>query len=99
MADAVEPMLVSIGVPAEAVIAERDAMRDVTIAKTASRRVRGSLNDLAFQLQVGLAHFPDRTLLKHSLWLARTPLKLIEYGAPDSAAFAVRQALLQASRR
>jgi hypothetical protein len=102
VADALEPMLVSIGVPAEAVIAERDAMRDVVIAKTASRRVLGSLNDLAFQLQVGLNHFPDRTLLEHSLWLAQTPLKLIEYGAPDRAtvaAFATRQALQRAGGR
>jgi hypothetical protein len=102
VADAVESMLVSIGIPAEAVIAERDAMRDVVVAKTASRRVLGSLNDLAFQLQVGLNHFPDRTLLEHSLWLARTPLKLIEYGAPDRAtvaAFATRQALQRAGGR
>jgi hypothetical protein len=102
VADAVESMLVSIGIPAEAVIAERDAMRDVVVAKTASRRVLGSLNDLAFQLQVGLNHFPDRTLLEHSLWLARTPLKLIEYRAPDRAtvaAFATRQALQRAGGR
>jgi hypothetical protein len=102
MAEAIELMLAAIGVPAEAVIAEREAMRHVVIAKTASRRVLGSLNDLAFQLQVGLVHFPDRTLLEHSLWLARTPLKLIEYGAPDGAtvaAFAARQALLKASGR
>jgi hypothetical protein len=102
VADAVEPMLVSIGIPAEAVIAERDAMRDVVIAKTASRRVLGSLNDLAFQLQVGLVHFPDRTLQEHSLWLARTPMKLIEYGSPDHAtvaAFAAQQALHRASGR
>lgn len=102
IAEAVEPMLSSIGIPAEAVIAEHDAMRDVAIAKTASRRVLGSLNDLAFQLQVGLQHFPDRTLLDHSLWLARTPLKLIEYGSPDRAtvaAFAAQQALRKAGGR
>ena len=87
---------------AYAAIVERDAIRDVVIAKTANRRVLGSLNDLAFQLQVGLAHFPDRSLLEHSLWLARTPLKLIEYGAPDRAtvaAFATQQALQKASGR
>lgn len=102
VAEAVEPMLVSIGIPADAVIAERDAMRDVVIAKTASRRVLGSLNDLVFQLQVGRGHFPDRTLLEHSLWLAQTPLKLIEYGSPDRAtvaAFAARQALQRAIGR
>jgi len=100
MAEAVELMLATIGVPVEAVIAERDAMRDVVIARTASRPVLGSLNDLAFQLQVGLVHFPDRTQLEHSLWLAQTPLKLIEYGSPDRAtvaAFAAQHALRRAS--
>lgn len=102
VSEAAESMLLSIGIPTEAVIVERDAMRDVVIAKTANRRVLGSLNDLAFQLQVGLVHFPDRTLLEHSLWLARTPLRLIEYGAPDRAtvaAFAAQQALQRASGR
>lgn len=102
ISEAVAPMLLSIGIPAEAVIVECNAMHDVGIAKTACRRVLGSLNDLAFQLQVGLVHFPDRTLLEHSLWLARTPLKLIEYGAPDRAtvaAFAAQQALQRACGR
>jgi hypothetical protein len=102
ISEAVAPMLLSIGIPAEAVIIECNTMQDVSIAKTASRRVLGSLNDLAFQLQVGLVHFPDRTLLEHSLWLARTPLKLIEYGAPDRAtvaAFAAQQALQRACGR
>lgn len=95
-------MLASIGIPIEQVIVERDAMRDVLIAKTASRRVLESINDLAFQLQVGRTHFPDRTLPERSLWLARTPLKLIEYGAPDRAtvaAFAAQQALQRACGR
>lgn len=102
VAEAIEPLLLSIGVPAEAANAERDAMQDAVIAKTASRRVLGSLNDLAFQLQVGLHHFPDRTLLAQSLWLAQTPLKLIEYGSPDRAtlaAFAAAEALHRAACR
>ncbi len=41
-----------------------------------------------FQLQVGLLDYPDRTLLAHSLWLAQTPLKVIDYGAPDQATLA-----------
>jgi hypothetical protein len=70
VAGAIEPLLLSIGVPDEAANAECDAMQHAVIAKTASRRVLGSLNDLAFQLQVGLHHFPDRTLLANrSGWL------------------------------
>ena len=74
-------------------------MQHWAVGRTANRRVLGSLNDLAFQLQVGLLNFPDRTLLAHSLWLAKTPLKVIDYGAPDQAtlaAFAAHRALLLA---
>ncbi|MEH0167376.1 DUF6933 domain-containing protein [Roseateles microcysteis] len=98
--EALEPLLLSIGVPAEDVVAERNAMQQSAIAKTANRRVLGSLNDLAFQLEVGLTHQPERTLLAQSLWLAQTPMKVIEYGSPDAAtvaAFAARRALSKAS--
>ena len=77
-------------------------MQRWAIGKTTNRRVLGSLNDLAFQLEVGLLDFPDQTLLAQSLWLARTPLKVIDYGAPDQAtlaAFATRRALRAASVR
>lgn len=100
LADALGSMLMELGVPDEAVTAERVAMTDWVVAKTASRRVLGSLNDLAFQLKVGLAHWPQRTLMEHSLWLAKTPLKVIEYGAPDKttvAAFATQRVLTAAS--
>lgn len=63
-------------------------MQHWAFGKTANRRVLGSLNDLAYQLQVGLLHFPDRTLHEQSLWLAKTPLKVIDYGAPDQATLA-----------
>ena len=99
---ALEPMLTAIGVPSDDVAAERQAMQHWALGKTASRSVLGSLNDLAFQLQVGLLHFPDRTLLAHSLWLAKTPLKVIDYGAPDQAtlaAFVAHRALRAASGR
>lgn len=86
--DALELLLLSIGIPSPEVLAERGAMSSWTLGKTASRRVLGSLNDLAFQLEVGLTHFPQRTLLEQSLWLAKTPMKVIEYAAPDAATVA-----------
>lgn len=43
---------------------------------------------LCFHLQVGVAHHPERSLMEHSLWLAKIPLEVIEYGAPDSTTFA-----------
>lgn len=102
VAEAIEPMLIAIGVPTDAANAERVGMQDAVIAKTASRRVLGSLNDLAFQLQVGLQHFPGRPLLAQSLWLAQTPLKLIEGTSPDRAtlaAFAAHEAVHRAAGR
>jgi len=96
LGEALGPMLAAIGVPTDDATAEQGAMQHWAVGKTANRRVLGSLNDLAFQLQVGLLDFPDRTLMAHSLWLARTPLKVIDYGAPDQAtlaAFAAHRAL------
>ncbi len=96
LSEALWPMLTAIGVPSDDATVERGAMQHWALGKTANRRVLGSLNDLAFQLQVGLLNFPDRTLLAHSLWLAKTPLKVIDYGAPDQAtlaAFAAHRAL------
>lgn len=102
LSEALEPMLTAIGVPADDAITESGAMQGWALGKTANRRVLGSLNDLAFQLQVGLLDFPDRTLLAHALWLAKTPLKVIDYRAPDQAtlaAFAARRALQAAMVR
>lgn len=102
LGESVEQMLTDIGIAAEDVTAERRAMQSWTVGKTANRRVLGSLNDLAFQLQVGLLEFPDRTLLAQSHWLAKTPLKVIDYGAPGQAtraAFAAHRALQAAINR
>ncbi|MBQ0931165.1 DUF6933 domain-containing protein [Ideonella alba] len=99
---AVEPMLQAVGVPAEDAAAECRAMQTWTIGKTENRRVIGSLNDLVYQLEGALPHWPERTLLDHSLWLAKTPLKFIDYGSPDSAtlaAFAAHRALQAARER
>ena len=102
ISEALEPMLTAIGVPADDVAAERQAMQHWVLGKTASRSILGSLNELAFQLEGGLLHFPERTLLAHSLWLAKTPLKVIDYGAPDQAtlaAFVAQRALRAAIGR
>ncbi len=102
LAQELGPVLMSLDVPAQEVIAECHAMEQAAIGKTTSRRVLGSLNELVFQLESGLIHRPDRSLLDHSLWLARTPMKVIEYAAPDqvtAAAFAAQRALFKLSRR
>lgn len=100
--EAVVPMLAAVGVPQDDATAEHAAMQPCLIAKTASRRVIGSLNDLAFMLQAGPLDLSDETLHAQSLWLARTPMKLIDYGSPDRvtvAAFAARRALRAARGR
>lgn len=102
LAQALEPVLMSLDLPADEVIAECRAMQQATIGRTANRRVLGSLNELAFQLEGGLLGMLERTLLEHSLWLARTPMKVIDYGAPDQAtvaAFTAQRALSKLSMR
>ena len=96
LVDALEPVLLAVGVPAEDAAAERQAMKATVIGKTASRRVLGSLNDLALQLEVGMVHAPHRSLLEHAVWLAHTPMKGTEYQGPDQAtvaAFAAHRVL------
>lgn len=94
--EALAKQLLSIGVPQEDVQAELQTMQSSVIAKTANRRVLGSLNDLAFQLETGIKHSPDRSLIELSLCLAKTPLTYIEYASPQYAtvaAFAARRVL------
>lgn len=92
LTEAMEPQLLAIGVPLGEAHAELMAMHGGAIAKTASRRVLGSLNDLAFQLDVALKHWPDRSFMAHSLWLAQTPLTYIEHAAPENATVAASAA-------
>ncbi len=96
LVEALEPVLLGIGVPAEDAAAECQAMKASAIGKTASRRVLGSLNDLAFQLEVGMVHAPHRSPLDQAVWLAHTPMKGTEYRGPDQAtvaAFAAHRVL------
>ena len=81
-------VMAAIGVPREDIDAEVAAMASCVIARTADRRVLGSLNDLAFMLEVGLRQHEQRSLLEQALWLARTPLKLIDHAGPDQATLA-----------
>ena len=101
LGDALEPVLLTIGVPPQIVAAERHAMQWVTLGKTSNRRILGSLKELAFQLEVGLLSSPSKSFLEQSLWLAQTPMKVIDYGSPEDAtlaAFAAHQAVTVAMR-
>jgi hypothetical protein len=96
LVEALEPVLLAIGVPAEDAAAECQAMKASAIGKTASRRVLGSLNDLALELYVGMTQVRHRSLLEHAVWMAQTPMKVTEYRGPDEAtvaAFAAHRVL------
>jgi hypothetical protein len=79
------PILAALSIPQASVQAECEHMREHRIGRTASRRVLGSLNELMFLLEHSLHAHPERSLLDHSLWLAQTPCKGVEYNAPDRA--------------
>jgi len=86
---AVGSLLESLGVSREAVAREIAAMESVTFGRTTNRRVLGSMNELAFQASVHLAHGDD--LLTISRRLADTPMSAIgakrgDYGYPGKIA-------------
>jgi hypothetical protein len=83
--DALPPILSDFAIPAAWANAECDHMREHRIGRTASKRVLGSLNELMFLLEHSQHHHPGWSHLEHSLWLAQTPCKLVEYSAPDRA--------------
>jgi hypothetical protein len=72
---AVAPLLVSLGVPNEAIAREIFAMEPVTFGRATNRRVLGSMNDLAFQASVHLAHGDDLQTI--ALRLSETPMSAI----------------------
>ena len=89
LVEALPPILAALSIPPESVQAECEHMREHRIGRTANRRVLGSLNELMFLLEHSLYHHPERSLLDHSLWLAQTPCKGVEYNAPDRATHAL----------
>ena len=85
LVEALSPILAALAIPAASVQAECDHMREHRIGRTASKRVLGSLNELMFLLEHSLHDRPEWSHLERSLWLAKTPCKLVEYNAPDRA--------------
>jgi hypothetical protein len=79
------PILSALAIPSTSVQAECDHMREHRIGRPASKRVLGSLNELMFLLEHSLHHHPEWAHVQHSLWMAQTPCKLVEYSAPDRA--------------
>lgn len=85
LVEALSPILAALSIPPASVQAECERMREHRIGRTASRRVLGSLNELMFLFEHRMHYHPERSLLDHSLQLAQTPCKGVEYNAPDRA--------------
>ena len=83
--EALPPILVALAIAPDSVHTECDRMREHRVGRTASKRVLGSLNELMFLLEHSLRHHPEWSHVQQSLWLAKTPCKLVEYNAPDRA--------------
>ena len=98
--EATADVLAALSVSPAAVQAEHQAMQVARIGRTSSKRVLGSLNELVFLLQHSLHSHPEWSHLQHSLWLAKTPCKVIEYDAPDRAtqALFLSSAIVESAR-
>lgn len=74
-------VLTVLGVAPGAIDSELAVMEDITLGKTRSRQVLGSMNDFAFAID----HYSrqDGSLLDLALWLAETPCSPLKMGSPD----------------
>ncbi len=75
-------LLSMIGVPNARIERELEHFRDVRVGKTASKRVLGVLNDLAWRLQEAVERTSPRKKLSLSdfeLWLAKMPQATLEW--------------------
>jgi hypothetical protein len=63
-----------LGIDSRFVVAEQEAMQDVTLAKTASRQVLGVMNEFAFMAEqsISIGKGDPFDLLDLSVWLANT---------------------------
>jgi hypothetical protein len=82
---AVGELLQAIGVPGAAIDHELDAMSEIVIGRTTSRRVLGSLNDFVHLAEPFL---DGRPLLQVALRLAEAPCRPIDMKSPRRATLA-----------
>jgi hypothetical protein len=91
---AVTGLLERIGIPEEAIDAEREAMSGITIGKTANRRLLGCLNEAAFGLSTELDSMYEQYLGDHELFMSSFIYSTTQYRSPHALA----QELFQAAR-
>ena len=87
--EAVLSVLRHIGVASELLNSEEGEMGQITIGVTASRRVLGSLNDLASLARFTLAERPEIDLTALAIELADTPCSPLNYETPRSVSLAL----------
>jgi hypothetical protein len=82
---ALRHMLQALGVAAAVIKQEIDPGGEVAIAPTASRKILGVMNDLAFLAKWELEHRPPADLLQLSLALGQVPSGPLKYVHPAEA--------------
>jgi uncharacterized protein DUF6933 len=87
--EAVRSVLRGIGAAPELVESEAREMKQIAIATTASRRVLGSLNDLAWLARLTIADHPLIDLGALAVELAEPPCSPLNYETPRSLSLAL----------
>jgi hypothetical protein len=90
----VPALLHRLAVPGDWVEPQRLDRADLILARTASRRVLGSMNDLAHQIRMATGYSPgleDIDWDRLEIDLARLPMSMLKYRSPAAAARAVVQ--------
>lgn len=91
-------LLARIGVPGDAIAAERRSMADIAFGPTANRRVLGCLNQAAFALSVDFEWAPDKYLGDHEIFLSQLIYSVTQYRRPCELARELFQAVRPSSQ-
>jgi hypothetical protein len=78
----VRSVLRSMGAGSDALHSEAPQIAEIKIGKTASRRVLGSLNDLAYLARFKIEEHPEIDLTTLAIELAETPCSPLKYQNP-----------------
>ncbi len=87
--EAVRSVLQRMGVASEVLDCEAREMCQIRIGTTASRRVLGSLNDLASLARFTIEEHPEIDLTTLAIELAETPCAPLKYETPRSVSLAI----------
>ena len=82
LCEAVRRLLLRIDIPESKVAGELAEMREFSLARTDNRTVLGSMNDLAFQVEVRLGSGPATSLDELALELSDVPCGPLSYAHP-----------------